>query len=121
MRAIPEPYTANRLVTAWWVLKGRAYAIIWPKHGELETALGVPERKQPWPSEGERAATAAATSSHLPKPDAFKVVHFSEEDTQALRAAFKKRFNEDVPRTETLFAVASIGYRMALRDIADQK
>lgn len=121
VRAIPEPYSANRLVAAWWVLKGRAYAILWPKHGDLEAALGVPERKKPWPSEGERSATAAATSAHLPKPDAFNVVSFSEEDVEALRAAFKKRFNEDIPRTETLFCVASIGYRMALRDLAAQK
>ncbi len=34
-----------------------------------------------------------------------------------MRAAFRKRFNEDVPRTETLFAVAAIGYRAALRDM----
>lgn len=46
VRAIPEPYSANRLVAAWWVFIGRAYAIIWPKAGELEAALGVPERKQ---------------------------------------------------------------------------
>ena len=39
VRAIPEPYTANRLVAAWWVLTGRAYAIIWPKAGDLEIAL----------------------------------------------------------------------------------
>lgn len=34
-----------------------------------------------------------------------------------MRAAFIRRFDEDLPRTETLMAVAHIGYRMALRDL----
>lgn len=34
--AVPEPYTGNRLVAAWWVLTGRAYALQWPKAGDLE-------------------------------------------------------------------------------------
>lgn len=72
---------------------------------------------KPWPSEADRAATAAAASAHLPHPGAFKVTHFSEADIEALRAAFRKRFNEDVPRTETMMCVASVGYRMALRDL----
>lgn len=33
----------------------------------------------------------------------------------------RKRFDEQLPRTETLFAVASIGYRIALRDLATKK
>jgi len=44
--AVVEPYTANRLVAAWWVLTGRAFAIVWPKPGDLEAALGFPERKK---------------------------------------------------------------------------
>jgi len=59
-------------------------------------------------------------SAHLPKPDAFKVIHFSEDDMRALKAAFIKRFDEELPRTETMMCVASIGYRMALRDMAKQ-
>ena len=43
--AVAEPYTANRVVAAWWVLTGRAYAMIWPKAGDLERALGAPELK----------------------------------------------------------------------------
>lgn len=38
-RSVAEPYTANRLVAAWWVLTGRAYALRWPEAGELEAAL----------------------------------------------------------------------------------
>jgi hypothetical protein len=34
-----------------------------------------------------------------------------------MRGAFIRRFDEDLPRTETLMAVARIGYRMALRDL----
>ena len=45
VRAVPEPYTANRIVAAWWVLTGRAFAFIWPKSGDLEAALGFPEHK----------------------------------------------------------------------------
>lgn len=37
--AVAEPYSANRLVAAWWVLTGKAYAVRWPKPGELEDAL----------------------------------------------------------------------------------
>ena len=38
--AICCPYSGNRLIAAWWVLTGRAEALIWPKPGELEDALG---------------------------------------------------------------------------------
>jgi hypothetical protein len=34
----------------------------------------------------------------------------------AIKAAHIRRFDEDLPRTETLMAVAMIGYRIALRD-----
>lgn len=39
VRAIPEPYTANRLRAAWEVFQGRAYAFQWPKAGDLEDIL----------------------------------------------------------------------------------
>lgn len=48
-RAVPVPYQAGlrlRLVAAWWVLTGRAYALRWPKPGELEAALGDPIPKR---------------------------------------------------------------------------
>ena len=44
VRAVPEPYSANRLQAAWWVLTGRAYAVVWPERGDLEDAL---ERQMP--------------------------------------------------------------------------
>lgn len=34
--AVAEPYTAGSLWAAWAVLTGRAYAIEWPKAGDLE-------------------------------------------------------------------------------------
>lgn len=42
VRPVPEPYyTAGleRLRAAWWVLTGRAHAVVWPKAGDLEDAL----------------------------------------------------------------------------------
>lgn len=42
--AVPEPYSGGRLRAAWWVLTGRAHAIIWPKPGELEDALQIDRR-----------------------------------------------------------------------------
>lgn len=79
----------------------------------------------PWPeqrperTEGDRSKFAEYMSAHLPKPDTFKVIHFSEEDLDAIKAAFIRRFDEPLPRTETMMCVACIGYRMALRDIAE--
>ena len=34
--AVSEPYTAGKIKAAWWVLTGRAYAVLWPKAGDLE-------------------------------------------------------------------------------------
>ncbi len=42
--AVPEPYYTfgrERLRAAWWVLSGRAHAVIWPKDGELEDAVNT--------------------------------------------------------------------------------
>jgi len=39
VRAVPLPYSGSRLIAAWWVLTGRAYAIVWPQAGELEAVL----------------------------------------------------------------------------------
>lgn len=41
-RAVPSPYHTfgfQRLRAAWWVLTGRAHAVVWPEHGDLERAL----------------------------------------------------------------------------------
>ncbi len=70
---------------------------------------------RPERSEAERAAIAIAESAHLPTPS--HPGFMSEQDISALKAAFVRRFDEDLPRTETLFAVAMVGYRMALFDM----
>lgn len=49
--AVAEPYWTNpfeRARAAWWVLTGRAVAFVWPKAGDLESALGwdKPQRQQ---------------------------------------------------------------------------
>lgn len=45
VRCVPEPYTGNCWRAAWHVLTGRAFAVQWPKSGDLETILGIePER-----------------------------------------------------------------------------
>lgn len=41
-RAVPLPYQTagiSRIRAAWWVLTGRAHAVVWPKPGDLENAL----------------------------------------------------------------------------------
>lgn len=41
-RAVPLPYPCNwlqRIEAAWWVLTGRAEAVVWPDAGDLEFAL----------------------------------------------------------------------------------
>lgn len=40
--AVSEPYTAGSILAAWWVLTGKAYALEWPKAGDLETAIDLP-------------------------------------------------------------------------------
>lgn len=39
VRAVPMPYTAGRLLATWAVFTGKAYAVQWPEHGDLEKAL----------------------------------------------------------------------------------
>lgn len=42
VRAIPTPYHKNLIETiraAWWVLTGKAEAVVWPKHGEIDLLL----------------------------------------------------------------------------------
>lgn len=39
VRAVPMPYTGNRIKAAWAVFTGSAYAVTWPDHGDLEKAL----------------------------------------------------------------------------------
>lgn len=78
------------------------------------STLSAWAERRPERTESERIRIAEACAGHLPKPAG--TVHVSSEDLNAMRAAFIRRFDEDLPRTETLMAVAHIGYRMALRD-----
>ena len=42
VRAVCVPYTSGRLLAAWEVLRGRAYAFEWPKPGDLEKIVDAP-------------------------------------------------------------------------------
>ena len=54
--AVALPYDGNRLVAAWWVLTGRAYAFVWPKAGDLERVIIGDHATQPdAPEERKRA------------------------------------------------------------------
>lgn len=69
-------------------------------------------------SASERIEAGKVASKHLPNICQTLIPPpIGEQDLDAMRAAFKIRFDEDVPRTETLMCVAMIGYRMALRDL----
>jgi hypothetical protein len=61
---------------------------------------------------GERREIARRYSAHLPPMPGGLL--WSESDLDAMKAAFIKRFDENLPSTETLMAVAAIGYRIAL-------
>lgn len=76
--------------------------------------LSAWSERRPQRSEKDRAQLAERLSAHLPKPQ--ESVSVSDADIDAMKAAFIRRFDEDLPRTETLMAVAHIGYRMAMRD-----
>lgn len=42
VHAVPVPYPKNwreQIRATWWVLTGRAEAVVWPEPGELERAL----------------------------------------------------------------------------------
>lgn len=62
----------------------------------------------------ERHEIADAYSRHLPPLPRGLV--WSDEDFDAMKAEFIAPFDEDLPRTETLLAVAAIGYRIAMKD-----
>jgi hypothetical protein len=84
------------------------------KEIDMAAISAWPERRPPR-TESERHAIAEAFAAHLPKAVSGRAI--SEEDIYAMRAAFITRFDEQLPRTETLMAVANVGYRMALRDV----
>jgi len=76
--------------------------------------LSVWAERRPQRSEADRSHIADSYALHLP-PAPMGLI--SDADIDAMRAAFIRRYDEDLPRTETLMAVAAIGYRMALRDM----
>lgn len=39
VRAVCLPYAGGRMLAAWEVLRGRAYAFEWPKPGDLESVI----------------------------------------------------------------------------------
>lgn len=68
--------------------------------------------RRPSRTASERTFAKEYFSRHL--PEASEGAPFSDADMDAIKAAFIMRFDEDLPRTETLMAVAMIGYRIAL-------
>lgn len=63
--AVAIPYTGNRLVAAWWVFTGRAYAMLWPKAGDLENIWRrIPPKDQPKPSRPFVIATNGEIKGH---------------------------------------------------------
>ena len=44
--AVCLPYDGNKIRAAWWVLTGRAYAVVWPKDGDIEAAIGINATKR---------------------------------------------------------------------------
>ena len=83
----------------------------------MDNPLSAYAERRPKRTADERTAIARQYAAHLPMGPARTV---SDADLDAMRAAFISRFDEDLPRTETLMAVAAIGYRMALRDMKDR-
>lgn len=72
--AVAEPYWTNpieRMRAAWWVLTGRAVAFVWPKAGDLESALGwdTPQRQRA--GSGSLVGSVARGDGLRPGPSAF--------------------------------------------------
>jgi hypothetical protein len=83
-------------------------------------SLSAWSEQRPERTESDRSAIAKRFAAHLPEALA-RSTPISDADLDAMKAAFIRRFDEDLPRTETLMAVAHVGYRMALRDLAALK
>lgn len=74
--------------------------------------LSAWSERRPERSASDRGSIAAAYSRHLPPLPTG--VSWSEDDMRAMKAAFIARFDEDLPRTESLMAVAAVGFRIAM-------
>lgn len=79
--------------------------------GRPELSTWADER--PARTETDRHRIADEHASHLPQGC---TAVLSDQDIDAMKAAHIRRFDEDLPRTETLFAVAHVGRRMGVRD-----
>ena len=102
-------------VPAWLRTPGNRAVIVNARLLALQAISAWPERR-PKLSESKRSETAEYFAGHLPKAERGRAI--DDADLNAMRAAFIRRFGEQLPRTETLMAVANVGYRMALRDLA---
>ena len=81
--------------------------------------LSTYAERRPERSAHDRATIATRYAEHLPETS--EPISVKDNDILAMRAAFICHFDENLPRTETLMAVAAIGYRMALRDLNNPK
>lgn len=79
------------------------------------TDLSSWAERRPSRTEAERVQIARDYASHLPIVPGGAA--WEDADIDAMKAAFIARFDEDLPRKETLMFVASIGYRAAIRDL----
>lgn len=82
----------------------------------MSARLSAWAERRPEADEHSRSVYANLLADHLPRPSS--PPFFSDADIDAIKAAHIRRFNENLPRTETLMAVAMIGFRLALRDTA---
>lgn len=78
-----------------------------------KSSLSAWQERRGMRSESDRRIIAERASAHLPQVSPITI---SDEDIAALKAAFIRRFDEDAPRTETLFAVMQIGRRIEARE-----
>lgn len=66
--AVAVPYDGNRLRAAWWILTGRAYAMLWPKAGDLEAIWRREPRNLQKPGRPFESQNTAIVGETLLKP-----------------------------------------------------
>jgi hypothetical protein len=111
VRAVPEPYSGNRIVAAWWVLTGRAHAVVWPEPGDLERAIH-PDRIQ----------SPRAPTSGVPPRDVQDFVEKSESVGYRLaRHLYAREHGKDegAPKFDDVGSVVAHDYFRRAREIID--